>query len=133
MGGPRRLKLLLDTHALLWWALDDAALTRTAREAIASADVVHVSPVSGYEILIKFATGRLPGADALARDFAGQVRNRGLIPLVVTIEHAARAGALSLDHRDPFDRLLIGQALESSLTLVSNERLFDSFGVNRLW
>ena len=127
------MRLLLDTRALLWWAEDDPALSGVAREAIADADVVHVSAASAYEVLSKFRGGKLPTAEALAPDFAGRIKAQGLTPLPITLQHAARAGGLPMHHRDPFDRLLMAQALEDSLTLVSNKRLFDSFGVSHLW
>lgn len=127
------MRLLLDTHALLWWAADDPSLSPPAREAIAAADVVHVSAVSAYEVLLKFTKGRLPTAAVMLPNFTDQIAARGLLPLPISMEHAARAGRLPLNHKDPFDRLLIGQALVESLTLVSHERMFDSFGVSRLW
>ena len=77
--------------------------------------------------------GKLPGADAVATDVGGAVSSQGFSSLDISIRHAQRAGRLPGAHRDPFDRMLIAQAQLEDLTLVSNEGLFDSYGVSRLW
>jgi len=128
------LSLLLDTHALIWWFLDSPALSPAARDRIAEgAEDVYVSAVSAFEISTKVRLGKLPEAAALDRDFSDFIASRGFTPLDLSIQHALVAGGLSSGHKDPFDRLLIAQALTENLTLVSNERLFDGFGVKRLW
>ncbi len=128
------MSLLLDTHALIWWFLDSPRLSEAAREAIAGyIDPVHVSAVSAFEIATKVRLGKLPEAARLDRSFAGFIETQEFRPLPLTLEHALVAGGLSDGHKDPFDRLLIAQALTENLTLVSNERLFDGFGVRRLW
>jgi PIN domain nuclease of toxin-antitoxin system len=125
---------LLDTHALLWWLAGASSLTRKARVAIESDDNdIFVSAVSAWEIATKFRIGKLPEAAAVATDVAGTVRAEGFSELAVSIVHAERAGALGGPHRDPFDRMLIAQSLTDGLTLVSNERAFDRYGVARLW
>jgi len=128
------LSLLLDTHALIWWFLDSSALSSIARDRIAEgAEDVFVSAVSAFEISTKVRLGKLPEAAALDRDFSDFIASRGFVPLDLSIQHALVAGNLSYGHKDPFDRLLIAQSLVENLTLVSNERLFDGFGVKRLW
>lgn len=128
------MKLLLDTHALLWWLAGDDRLPVLVREAIADdANEVLVSAVSAYEIVFKHRLGRLDDVDALISAFEPSLLERGLRPLPISVAHAVRAGTLALSHRDPFDSLLIAQALVEGLALVSNERLFDTFGVSRLW
>jgi PIN domain nuclease of toxin-antitoxin system len=128
------LRLLLDTHAVLWWFLDDPALSTPARRAIEAADAdVLVSAVSAMEVTTKFRLGKLPQAAALATRFEELVAGYGFGPLAITLRHASLAGSLSLPHRDPFDRLLIAQAIVEDLALVSNERVFDPSGVKRLW
>lgn len=128
------MKLLLDTHALIWWMIDSPALGRAARAAIADdANEIIVSAVSALEVATKHRLGKLPQAERLARAFAQKIHDEGFTPLPVTIAHAATAGALKIPHKDPFDRLLIAQAQIEDLLLVSNEGLFDSFGANRLW
>jgi PIN domain nuclease of toxin-antitoxin system len=128
------LRLLLDTHALLWWLADDPALSVGARAAIAEAgNPVFVSAASAWEIATKNRIGKLPGA-ALFSDRLGEIiALEGFLELPISIAHAEKAGSLPGAHRDPFDRMLIAQAVAGGLTLVSNERLFDAFGVSRLW
>ncbi|MCF8505061.1 MAG: type II toxin-antitoxin system VapC family toxin [Caulobacter sp.] len=128
------MSLLLDTHALIWWFLDSPRLSDRARSAIVDySDPVYVSAVSAFEIATKVRLGKLPDAARLDRSFDAFVEAQHFKPLPLTLEHALVAGGLSDGHKDPFDRLLIAQALTENLTLVSNERLFDGFGVRRLW
>lgn len=119
---------------MLWWLAGDERLPVIVREAIADdANEVLVSAVSAYEIVFKHRLGRLDDVGALISAFEAALLERGLLPLAVSVAHAVRAGSLAPSHRDPFDRLLIAQAQVEGLALVSNERLFDSFGVSRLW
>lgn len=128
------MRLLLDTHALIWWLAGDRTLPQQVIDAIDDeANEVLVSAVSAFEIATKYRLGKLPQAAELALDFDGARRRQGFGALSITIPHAVRGGALSGAHKDPFDRLLIAQALVEDLVLVSNETLFDSFGVQRLW
>jgi PIN domain nuclease of toxin-antitoxin system len=128
------VRLLLDTHALLWWLDGDRSLTRRARTAITDEDnVVFVSAASAWKITTKARLGKLPGAEAVAEDVVGAVASQGFSSLDITILHAQRAGRLPGGHRDPFDRMLIAQAQLEDLTLVSNETAFDKYGVSRLW
>lgn len=128
------MKLLLDTHALLWFLLGDRKLSIPAQEAIANTDnLVLVSSVSAMEISTKYRIGRLPEADAIAGQLATIVLSRDFLGLDVTMAHGDLAGSLPFDHCDPFDRLLIAQAQIEQAQLVSNETLFDRFGVRRLW
>lgn len=130
----RRLRLLLDTHALVWWLAGDRALSPAAIAAIGNADnEVLVSAVSAMEISTKHRLGKLPQAELLAQDFEALIDAQGFAELPISCRHGRMAGALGLAHKDPFDRLLIAQALTENLTLVSNEILFDSYGVSRLW
>lgn len=128
------MRLLLDTHALIWWLAGDAALSRAADAAIADpGNDIFVSAVTAFEISNKFRLGKLPEAALLANDFVAQVAAEGFSPLPISLAHGVRAGGLLFSHRDPFDRLLIAQALTEAMTLVSNERLFDETAVPRLW
>lgn len=125
---------LLDTHAMIWWVAGDERLPRNAREAIASVDAdVYVSAASAWEVATKVRLGKLPGAVTLAAHFTRICRDQGFSPLPITLDQALAAGTLDGAHRDPFDRMLIAQSLLLDLTLISNERLFDDYGVNRLW
>jgi PIN domain nuclease of toxin-antitoxin system len=126
--------LLLDTHALLWWLAGDTALSPAARSAIDDpANTVFVSAASAWEIATKVRIGKLPGAAAIVADLPDLIQAQGFTPLPITVADGQLAGTLPNPHRDPFDRMLIAQALRRQLILLSNERLFDAFGVRRLW
>lgn len=132
MTGP--VALLLDTHVLLWWLDGDPRLSEPAQAAIADPSrSVLVSAASACEITTKHRLGKLPGAAEVARDVRGCVAGQGFDELSITLADAERAGRLPGPHRDPFDRMLIAQAQGRDLALVSNEALFDGYGVRRLW
>lgn len=128
------MRLLLDTHAFLWWLDGNRRLSDTARRAIEDAanDIV-VSAVSAWEITTKHRIGKLPRAEAVARDVAGAIASQGFEELAITVDDAERAGRLPGPHRDPFDRILIAQALVHDVAVVSLDRAFDRYGVNRIW
>ncbi len=128
------MKLLLDTHALLWWALDSKELSRKARRALSDVNNdVYVSAVTAWEVATKFRIGKLPDADQLAHSFSDTLQRLGFLELPISIEHAERAGLMRIEHKDPFDRMLIAQSQAEGLVLVSNEEVFDAFNVQRLW
>lgn len=128
------MRLLLDTHTLLWWLDGDRRLSPQARLALADeANTVLVSAASAWEIATKVRIGKLPGAIDVAADVAGVVRGQGFEELEMTIVHAQRAGGLPGAHRDPFDRMLIAQAHLENLPLVSDDAVFDEYGVTRFW
>jgi PIN domain nuclease of toxin-antitoxin system len=128
------LKLLLDTHALLWALDGNRKLSVAARAAIGreGADLL-ISSVSAFEITTKYRIGKLPEFAAIARDFPAILDQLDYSPLPVSLAHAALAGAIDHPHGDPFDRLLIAQARIERVPIVSNETLFDGFGVQRIW
>jgi PIN domain nuclease of toxin-antitoxin system len=128
------MRLLLDTHAFLWWLADDASLSAAAESAIAdSANIVQVSAATAWEITTKWRLGKLPGAALVAADVAREIAAEGFAELPVTVAHGQHAGALPGTHKDPFDRMLVAQALLEGMTLVSNEKALDPFGATRLW
>jgi PIN domain nuclease of toxin-antitoxin system len=128
------LKLLLDTHTLIWWTIDLDRLPRRAHDAIADPDNdVFVSAVSAMEITTKHRLGKLREVDELARRFEAQVAAEGFLGLPISLRHGQLAGSLSTPHKDPFDRLLIAQAIIETMTLVSNEQVFEEAGATRLW
>ena len=92
-----------------------------------------VSAASAWEISTKYRLGKLPSAEAVARDIAGAIAGQDFDELPVTVGDAERAGALPGSHRDPFDRMLIAQAMARNLGFISNEPLFDRYGVRRVW
>jgi PIN domain nuclease of toxin-antitoxin system len=128
------LRLLLDTHALLWWFSDDPALPKSTRKLIDDpASSVFVSAVSAWEIATKFRRGRLASASELVQDFGGYLDREKFLELAVSCDHGIRAGMLPGPHQDPFDRMLIAQAEIEKLFIVSNEKIFDQYGVRRIW
>ncbi len=128
------MRVILDTHALLWWVQDDPQLSRKARAALASLTTeVYVSAASAWEIATKVRIGKLAGAAAFAADFPERLRQLGFRELSITVEHGQRAGLLPGAHKDPFDRMLIAQAQAENLCIVSSKSIFDEYHVQRLW
>ena len=128
------MQLLLDTHAFLWWLAGSEKLSQSARQAIADeANDVLVSAASAWEIATKHRLGKLRGAEVVAQDIAGAIASQSFEELAVTVDDAGRAGELPGPLRDPFDRMLISQALAHNLVLISIETPFDQYGVRRLW
>ena len=128
------MRLLLDTHALIWWLAADNTLPSAARTAIADpTNEVFVSAASAWEIATKHRIGKLPEAGLLAADVAGFVGAQGFNELPVSIRHGQIAGALPRLHKDPFDRMLVAQAIVADMTIVSGDEILSSYGVSRLW
>ena len=128
------MRILLDTHAFVWWLAGSSRLAETARRAVSiEENDIMVSAVSVWEIATKHRLGKLPEADALAGNMRAAIAGQGFEELPISVADAERAGRLAGDHRDPFDRMLVAQALAHDLVLVSNEDMFDRFGVHRLW
>lgn len=127
------MRALLDTRALLWWATLDPKLSRKARAAIADDRTdVYVSAASAWEIATKVRIGKLVWP-ATAGSVADYVVGQAFRPLPISVQHAERAGLLRIEHRDPFDRMLVAQALTDDLVLLSHEAVFDAAGVRRYW
>ena len=128
------MRLLIDTHALLWWLSDDPSLSEAARKVMAeTSNVLLVSAASAWEIATKVRLGRLPGAAELAADFQGFMLREGFTTLDITADHGIRAGLLPGPHQDPFDRMLISQAQAENVPMVTNEQTFEAYGVRRVW
>ena len=105
-----------------------------ARSVIAEeANDILISAASVWEVATKFRIGKLPGGEAVALDIAGHIAGQGFEELAIGVADAERAGRLPGPHRDPFDRMLIAQALARELTVVSVDPVFDRYGVARLW
>lgn len=123
------MSLLLDTHVFLWWRENNPRLHGDARWAISEASAVYVSAASAWEVAIKVGTGklRIPGPVEAA------VEQSGFEKLPVEFRHAAAVIALPLHHGDPFDRMLIAQAITEGLTVVTHDRLFAPYGIPVLW
>ena len=128
------MRLLLDTHTFIWWFAGNERLSASARQAIADGDNdILISAASAWEIATKYRARRLPDAEGLAKDITGHIADENFEGLPITVLDAARAGALQGPLRDPFDRMLIAQALGRNLVLISIETLFDQYGIRRLW
>ena len=128
------MRLLLDTHALIWLIGGSSKLSAAARKAITdTAEQTFVSAATAWEVSTKHRLGKLADAAELAQDFERILDDEGLQHLSITVRHGHLAGNLRGVNKDPFDRMLIAQALLENLTLVSNETAFDRFGVSRLW
>ena len=128
------MRLLLDTHTVLWFALNDPSLSATAMSLIL--DPAHeklVSPASDWEIAIKISAGKYALAVSFEDFFRGAIDDNGFRRLPIELRHTAALTTLPYHHRDPFDRLLAATALVEGLTLVSADSAFDAYGVTRLW
>jgi PIN domain nuclease of toxin-antitoxin system len=129
MAAITKTRLLLDTHIFLWRQANDRRLKFPARTAIASADIVFVSAASAWEAAIKIALGRL----SIPNTIESGVKESGFEQLPILFSHAEAAGALPVHHQDPFDRMLVAQALIEHLTLVSHDRCLAQYDVPILW
>lgn len=128
------MRVLLDTHAFLWWIADSGRLSRKARRLIADeTNDIAVSAASAWEIATKHRIGRLPGGEAVALDVAGRISDQGFSELPISVSDGERAGRLPGPHRDPFDRMLAAQALARGLPIISIDGVFDRYGLDRLW
>jgi len=128
------MRLLLDTHTLLWWLADHEALSAAARRLIERpSNTLLVSAASAWEIGTKVRLGKLPGAEDLAADFPNYMAREKFELLSISAEHGIRAGLLPGAHKDPFDRMLAAQCHAENVPLISSDTIFDSFHVRRMW
>jgi PIN domain nuclease of toxin-antitoxin system len=126
--------LLLDTHAFLWFVLADAKLSSRARQAIEARDnPVLISPASYWEIAIKVSLGRYEIDMEFELFWNSGVSDNDFRILPITPLHAAEVSKLPLHHRDPFDRMLVAQAVVEEASLVSIDPVFDADGIVRVW
>ena len=126
------MRLLLDTHAFLWWVSDDPRLSRRARAAAASSPCL-LSLASCWEMAIKVSLGKLTLPGPVDRFVQQQIEINGFTLLGLTLEHVAGLESLPFHHRDPFDRLLAAQADADDLAVVSADPVFRRYGVKRVW
>lgn len=122
------MRLLLDTHVLLWWLASPEDLSPPTRERVAGADWVGVSAATVWELEIKKALGKLDAPD----DLLDQLAVKGFTSLAITAEHATAAGRLPRHHDDPFDRMIIAQAMVEDLVVVTRDSRFASYSVATL-
>jgi PIN domain nuclease of toxin-antitoxin system len=126
------VRLLLDSHALLWWLSDDERLSKTARDAIQSGEV-YVSAITAYELGIKFKRGQLSGAARLFSDFEKHCVDEQFQLLSISAAHVLAAAAFGDEHGDPFDRLIAAQSLVENLAIVSIDKALLTFGCKLIW
>jgi PIN domain nuclease of toxin-antitoxin system len=124
--------ILLDTHAFLWWTQDDSRLSASARQTIADSECF-LSMASCWEVAIKVSLKRLQFDRPVTQFFAEQLLACGISLLPIEFRHVMRIVQLPFHHRDPFDRLLIAQAVEEGLGIVSIDAAFDAYGASRIW
>ena len=128
------MTLLLDTHALLWFVEHAPELSERARAAIEDPDNIPAfSIASVWEMAIKIRLGKLRMSRPLYPEFAGMLKDRGFQQLDISYRHASEIAGMLLHHRDPFDRLLIAQAIVENLPIVSADQAFDPYAVTRIW
>ena len=129
------LGYLLDTHTFLWSVRESHKLSSTAKKAIADTSIKsYVSAVTAYEIMNKYRIGKFNEFEYVVKNYFEILREFGVLELQLNTRHAHYAGELEWEHRDPFDRLLAAQACVESLTLITNDKAFDTLDrVNTLW
>jgi PIN domain nuclease of toxin-antitoxin system len=128
------MKILLDTHALIWWVEDNPRLSRTAAEAIETTDdPVFFSAASIWEIATKLRIGKLTMTRSLTDTVHDLSQRAHLDPLAISVAHAQLAGELPGPHKDPFDRMLIAQARLDDLAVVTSDPVFQRYRVKVVW
>ena len=128
------MRLLLDTHVLVWWLGEDVRLSGQVHDQISDyANDTMVSSVSVWELATKQRIGKWPGVDGLVTAFELEMDRRGFAVIDLLVPHARLAGSLPGRHRDPFDRMLVAQAMVEGATLVTSDVKLAEFGGRILW
>jgi PIN domain nuclease of toxin-antitoxin system len=128
------MKVLLDSCAVIWATLSPASLSRQVQETIVDeANTILVSAASAWEIATKVRLGKLPGAEKLEQNFLAVMEEAGYELLSIDTASALRAGRLTAEHKDPFDRMIAAQALALDVAVLSPDPQLDQFGVRRIW
>jgi|SRR5882672_882903 len=128
------MRLLLDTHAFLWFIMGDSRLSSAARAAIENpADEKLLSVGSLWEMAIKVSLGKLTLAEPFPQIIPRELKRNGFQLLPMSLAHASHVSSMPFHHRDPFDRLLVAQAMEESLVVLSADTHFDLYGIKRFW
>lgn len=128
------MRILLDTRAFLWLVTADPRLSDRAKTLFQNPDnTLFLSAVSGFEIAVKYGLGKLQLAEPPGLFIDNRIRNNALIPLPVSLAHTYRLADLPAVHRDPFDRLLVAQALVEQMPLLSADAILSDYGIERLW
>jgi PIN domain nuclease of toxin-antitoxin system len=128
------VRVLLDTHALLWFLEDNPRLSNAAKHMLEDATTdAYISVASLWEIAIKIGLHKLQIGEPFDQLFPAQLQRNNIEMLGVTVSHLTRLTTLPLHHRDPFDRMLVAQALEEQLVIVGADVAFDAYALERLW
>lgn len=125
---------LLDTHTFLWFITDDVQLSKNAKQLIEDSDqALYLSIASIWELAIKVSVGKLAIPAPFDAFVVGQLRENNIGLLEIKVAHTGRVATLPFHHRDPFDRLIIAQALSEHWPIIGKDAVFDAYGVQRLW
>lgn len=128
------MRLLLDTHVFLWWVNDAPELSAKARASIRKGqNECFLSVASAWEMAIKVSTGKLVLSQSVERFVPEQLAANGFRLLEIDFRHAARVESLPFHHRDPFDRLLVAQAMSEKMAVVSADAALSDYGIKRIW
>jgi PIN domain nuclease of toxin-antitoxin system len=128
------LRFLLDTHAFLWFFLDDPQLSATAKALITDpTNEVLVSPASYWEVAIKVSLGKYPLTVPFEEFWTAGINGSGFVVPPIGLPHASILSSLPMHHKDPFDRMIISQAIAEQIPVVSADAAFNSYAVTRLW
>jgi PIN domain nuclease of toxin-antitoxin system len=128
------MRALLDTHSFLWFLAGDSRLSESARQIVADLEnEVLVSTASLWEIAIKVSIGKLRLARVYEEFIPEQIERQQIAVLGIDVAHLAAVSKLPLHHRDPFDRLIIAQALTERVPVISVDEVFDVYSVQRVW
>lgn len=128
------MKVLLDTHAFLWWVIDDSQLSDTAKATIANpSNIIYLSVVSAWEIIIKERTGKLSLPESPETYIPSRLASNQFVSLAVQMQHILQIASLPDHHRDPFDRLLIAQSQIEQLPLLTVDHLISQYSVDIIW
>ncbi len=126
-------RLLLDTHTLLWFILNNPQLSARANELIENAETLSLSMASLWEMAIKVSSGKLPLPKPWDQFIFQQLQRNNIGLLVIGFDHVVKVSELPFHHRDPFDRLIIAQSFVEQMPIVSVDDVFDDYGVQRFW
>lgn len=128
------MRFLLDTHSLLWFLAGDSSLTERARRTIENPEHdILASIASLWEVAIKHSLGKLPLAQPFEELFPHHLSLNSIALLAIRLDHVAQVSSLPFHHRDPFDRLLVAQALVEEIPVLSGDEALDAYGVERIW
>ena len=128
------MNVLLDTHAFLWWVVDDSQLSTTAKAIIVEpTNTIYLSVVSAWEIIIKERTGKLSLPESPETYIPSRLTANRFVTLPVEMPHVLKVASLPDHHRDPFDRLLIAQSQVENLSLLTVDHLIGQYSVDIIW